>query len=72
MHGCLYVLSQPNQILKTLKHAHVIVDEMSMMTNVMLSGINQHLKQVHNNSNPFTNMLLLLVGDTKQLLAICK
>jgi len=38
----------------------------------MLCGIKQCLKQVHNNSNPFTNMLLLLVGDTKQLLIICK
>ncbi len=43
-----------------------------MTTNVMLCGIKQRLKQVHNNSNPFTNMLLLLGGDTKQLLAICK
>jgi hypothetical protein len=37
MCGNLYVLSQPSQILETLKHAHVIiVDEMSMMTSVML------------------------------------
>jgi hypothetical protein len=37
MCGNLSVLSQPSQILETLKHAHVvIVDEMSMMTSVML------------------------------------
>jgi len=34
--GYLSILSQPNQILGTLKHAHVIiVDEMPVMTNVM-------------------------------------
>jgi hypothetical protein len=42
-----------------------------MMTNVMLYAIEQCLKQAHNNSNPFENMLLL-VGDTKQLTTICK
>jgi hypothetical protein len=37
--GNLFVLSQPSQILETLKHAHVIiVDEMPMMTSVMLCG----------------------------------
>jgi hypothetical protein len=39
-----------------------------MMTSVMLCAI----KQAHNNSNPFEKMLLLLVGDTKQLPTICK
>jgi hypothetical protein len=35
--GYLFVLSQPSQILETLKHAHVIiVDEMSIMISVML------------------------------------
>jgi len=64
--GNLSVLSQPNQILKTLKHAHVIiVDGMSMMTSVMLCANKQHLKQTHNHSNPFTKMLLLLVTNTK-------
>lgn len=66
MCGNLSVLSQPSQILKTLKHAHVIiVDEMSMMTSVMLCANEQCLKQTHNNANPFTNMLLLLVTNTK-------
>jgi len=73
VHGYLSILSQPNQILKTLKHAHVIiVDEMSTMTNVMLCVIEQCSKWAHDNSNPFTNMLLLLIGDIKQLSTICK
>jgi len=64
--GNLSILSQPSQILETLKHAHVIiVDEMSMMTSVMLCANEQRLKQTHNHSNPFTNMLLLLVTNTK-------
>jgi hypothetical protein len=72
VHGYLYVLSQPNQILRTLKHVHIIIDEMSTMISVMLCAIKQCLKWAHNNSNPFTNMLLLLVGDIKQLPAMCK
>jgi hypothetical protein len=53
--GNLFVLSQPSQILKTLKHAHVIiVDEMSVMTSVMLCANEQRFKQIHNHSNPFT------------------
>jgi hypothetical protein len=64
--GNLFVLSQPSQILETLKHAHVIiVDEMSMMTSVMLCVNKQCLKQIYNNSNSFTNILLLLVTNTK-------
>ncbi len=64
--GNLFVLSQRSQILERLKHAHVIiVDEMSMMTNVVFCANKQRLKQTHNNSNPFTNMLLLLVTNTK-------
>ncbi len=38
---------------------------MSMMTSVMLCANEQRLKQTHNDSNPFTNMLLLLVTNTK-------
>ncbi len=45
---------------------------MSMMTSTMLCAIEQHLKQIQNNTNPFTNVLVLLVGDLIQLLAICK
>jgi hypothetical protein len=36
--GNLSILSQPSRILKTLKHAHVIiVDEISMMTSVIVA-----------------------------------
>jgi len=75
IHVCryLFVLLQPSNILQTLKHANVIIiDEMSMMTSIMLCVIKQHLKQTHNNMNPFTNVFLLLVGDLAQLPAICK
>jgi nucleoside-triphosphatase THEP1 len=71
MHGYLSMLLELNEILETLKRAHVIIiDEISMMTNVMLYAIEQRLKQAHNNSNPFEKMLVL-VGDTKQLPTIC-
>jgi hypothetical protein len=43
-----------------------------MMTNTMLCAIEQQLKQVQHNMNPFVNVLLLLVGDVAQLLTICK
>lgn len=43
-----------------------------MMTSITFCAIKQHLRQAHNNSNPFAKMLILLVGDTKQLLTICK
>jgi hypothetical protein len=45
---------------------------MSMMTNTMLCVIEQRLKQAQGNMNPFTNVLLLLVGNLAQLPAICK
>ncbi len=45
---------------------------MCMMIDVMLCAIKQRLKPAHNNSNPFAKMLLFVIGDTKQLLAICK
>jgi hypothetical protein len=50
----------------------IIIDKISMLTNVMLYAIKQCLKQPHGKSNPFVNMLLLLIGDLAQLLVICK
>jgi hypothetical protein len=36
----MYFWLQPNEVLETLKYAHVIIiDEMSMITNVMLCAI---------------------------------
>ncbi len=73
MCGYSCILPQPSKILKTLKHAHVIIiDEMSMIIDVMLCAIKQRLKPAHNNSNPFAKIFLFVIGDTKQLLAICK
>jgi len=59
--------------LKTIKQANLIViDEMSVMTSIILCAIEQHLKQYfQNDANPFDFILVLLVGDS-QLLAICK
>jgi hypothetical protein len=42
------------------------------MTSTILCAIEQRLKQAQDNMNPFANVLLLLVGDLAQLLAICK
>jgi hypothetical protein len=50
-------------MLQSLKYANVIIiDEMLMMTNIMLCAIKQWLKQAQGNMNPFANVLLLLVG----------
>jgi len=59
--------------LQSLKYANIIIiDKMLMMTNTMLCVVEQWLKQVQDNMNPFANVLLLLVKDLTQLLAICK
>jgi hypothetical protein len=60
----VFVLPQPNDILQTLKYTHVIIiDEMSMMTSTILCAIEQRLKQVQGNINPFANVLLLSISD---------
>jgi hypothetical protein len=57
-----------------LKQAYLIViDEMFMMTSIVLCAIKQHFKQsFQNDVIPFDSILLLLVGDLSQLLAICE
>jgi hypothetical protein len=57
-----------------LKQANLIViDEMYMMTSIILCAIEQHWKQsFQNNVNPFDSILILLVGDLSQLPHICK
>jgi hypothetical protein len=45
---------------------------MSMMTSTILCAIEQRLKQVQGNINPFANVLLLSISDLAQLLAICR
>jgi len=73
IHDYLYVLPQPSNLLQSLKYANVIIiDKMLMMTNTMLCAVQQWLKEVQDNMNPFANVLLLLVKDLAQLLAICK
>ncbi len=68
-----FVSPQPNEILQTLKYTHVlIIDEMSMMTSTILCAIEQRLKQVQGNINPFANVLLLSISDLAQLLVICR
>jgi len=40
MHDYFVILSQPSDILQTLKHAHVIIiDEISIMITIMLHAI---------------------------------
>jgi hypothetical protein len=66
-------LSKHSNILQTLQNAHVIIiDKMSMMTSTMLRAIEQCFKKIQNNTNPFTNVLVLLVGDFIQMSAICR
>ncbi len=51
---------------------HIVIDEMSMMTNIMLFEIEQYLKQAQSNANSFMNVWVLLVDDLAQLPIICK
>jgi hypothetical protein len=58
IHGYIYVLPQPGDMLQILKYIHVIIiDEMSMMINTILCATKQHLKQAQDNMNPFANVL---------------
>ncbi len=60
--------------LETIKQANLIViDEMSMMTSIILCAIEECLKQFFQNVvNPFDFILVLLIGDLLQLPTICK
>ncbi len=44
------------QIFTLLYNLHIVIDEMSMMTNIMLFAIEQCLKQAQSNVNSFTNV----------------
>jgi hypothetical protein len=42
VHGHLFILPKPSEILEILKQAHVIIiDEMSMMINIMFCAMKQ-------------------------------
>jgi hypothetical protein len=55
--------------LETIKQTNLIViDEMSMMTSIILCAIEECLKQSFQNVvNPFDFILVLLIGDLLQL-----
>ncbi len=68
--GYLTTIIKPSSTLETLKQANLIViDEMFMMTSIVLCTIEQCLKQsFQNDVNPLDSILILIVGD----LSICK
>jgi hypothetical protein len=72
--GYLTTIIESRTKLETIKQANLIViDEMSMMTSIILSAIEPRSKQSFQNVvNLFDFILVLLVGDLLQLLAICK
>ena len=71
-HGYLSVLPELNLVLTKLMNADIIIiDEMSMMTNNMLCGVEQRLRQNTLTTCTFQNKLVILVGDLAQLPAIC-
>jgi hypothetical protein len=50
----------------------IIVDEMSMMTGILLQNVETRLQQIENDTNePYHSKLVILVGDHAQLLPIC-
>jgi hypothetical protein len=72
--GYLTTIIESSTKLKTIKQANLIViDDMSMMTSIVLCVIKQRLKQSFQNvAIPFDFILVLLVGDLLQLPTICK
>jgi hypothetical protein len=62
--GYLITIIEQTSTLKMLKQAYLIViDEMSMVTSIVLCAIEQRLKQYFQNDvNPFDSILILLVG----------
>jgi hypothetical protein len=72
--GYLTTIIESSTKLKTIKQANLIViDEMSMMTSIILCVIEQRSKKYFQNApNPFDFILVLLVGDFLQLPIICK
>ncbi len=71
--GYLYTLIEPNNTLQKLRLIDVfIIDEMSLLTNMMLSSIYTKIKQNNvQNHDSFSYITLLLVGDLTRLLLIC-
>ncbi len=50
----------------------IIIDEMPMMTSILLQNVEMRLQQIENDINePYQSKLVILVGDHAQLPAIC-
>ncbi len=68
--GYLYILINTLQKLKLINV--FIIDEMSLLTNIMLSSIYTRTKQKKvQNHYSFSYKIILLVGHLTQLLLIC-
>jgi ATP-dependent exoDNAse (exonuclease V) alpha subunit len=66
----LQKLSVEFQILKEVDI--IIIDEMSMMTNILSQSVETRLRQIKNDTNePYHYKLVILVGNHAQLPAIC-
>jgi hypothetical protein len=49
----------------------IIIDEFSMLSQVMLAKIDLRCKQAKNNTNSFGGISIMLIGDPGQLLPVC-
>ena len=62
------IAEKANTLYNKYKHVSVlIIDEISLLSNVLFKQINDRLQQIKKNSNPFGNVHIILVGDLFQL-----
>ena len=62
------IAEKANTLSNKYKHLSVlIIDEISLISNMLFSQIDRRLQQIKRNSNPFGNIHILLVGDLFQL-----
>ena len=62
------IAEKANTLSNKYKHLSVlIIDEISLVSNMLFTQIDRRLQQIKRNTNPFGNIHILLVGDLFQL-----
>ena len=56
------IAEKANTLYNKYKHVYVlIIDEISLLSNVLFKQINDRLQQIKKNSNPFGNVHIILI-----------
>ena len=62
------IAEKANTLSNKYKHLSVlIIDEISLVSNMLFTQIDRRLQQIKRNTNPFGNIHILLIGDLFQL-----